>query len=624
MMLRYGTALAYVTKASLVAAIIFGLKQQIWATFRRKNIQVSTIDSLFASVDDPHALLNLEMATKAKTAFALAVLIWIFPLLVILTPATLTVAQQTESVNTTCESVRTLNFDLERTRNWRNGHKINGLYESSPALWNCTLPMSGTVSDPYNATFFDYYTAPAPGMQRLVTLSVLQKRVIEMENVNALVCGNGWNCTYDITFEGPGYKCDEVARGIGDNRDSLARMNAPFNTGVLIPEGNFSYIAHTSLGEYAAIQMDVEPGGVPKEPAPYPPHLGAFRTEPVVWIGFADINDRSAPLPINNDNSTWSEFFTPRVIKCEHYVTRYTVQFKQTLGTQQTILKNRTYVRRLIDTDFVPGVDALDGTMDNVTATPKSNYILPLDVENYRFTAAYHAIGQLVRPYVNGTITNNPTNLPMQASDAVLTGLIDPRNFFVVENFMQQFQSFYEDVIWSIFSNPSFYHVSWARAPDQPSGTLNATSDNMLWPCTKTRVINKFVYRRRELWIAYTFAIVLAMAGVSLGAAAIAQNNHHPRDTRFSSIVAATRGTVLDEMPWKRSRWGEVPREVFKQKLEYGVIADGALEEQSQSLQSRDRENYFGFAPEGKVRSGLGSQGRGRLSALSFRSLEQQ
>lgn len=75
-MLRYGTALAYVTKASLVAAIIFGLKQQIWATFMRKKIQVSTIDSLFASVDDPHALLNFEMATKAKTAFALAILIW--------------------------------------------------------------------------------------------------------------------------------------------------------------------------------------------------------------------------------------------------------------------------------------------------------------------------------------------------------------------------------------------------------------------------------------------------------------------------------------------------------------------------------------------------------------------
>lgn len=484
--------------------------------------------------------------------------------------------------------------------------------------------MSGAVLDPYNATFFDYYTAPAPGMQRLVTLSVLQKRVIEMENINALICGNGWNCTYSITVEAPGYKCDEVAKGIGNNVDGLKRMNAPFNTGVLIPEGNLSYIAHTSLGEYAAIQMDTGPGGVPNEPAPYPPHLGAFRTEPVVWIGFADINDRNTPLPMSSDNSSWSESFTPRIIKCEHYVTSYAVEFKQAFGSQRITPKNRTYIRRLIDTDFVPGVDAQDGTMDNVTATPEKNYVLPLDVENYRFTAAYHAIGQLVRPYINGTITNNPTNRPMQASDAVLTGLIDPRNFFVVDDFMQQFQSFYEDVIWSIFSNPSLYAVSWARTPDRPSGTLNATSDNMLWPCTKTRIINKFVYRKRELWIAYSFAIVLAIIGVSLGAAAITQNNHHPRDTRFSSIVAATRGTVLDEMPWKRSRWGEVPPEVFKQRLEYGVTPVGTNEEQSQSLDNEDSTEYLGFSPEGKVSSGLGQESRGRPSTLSFRNWEQQ
>jgi hypothetical protein len=74
--LRYGTALAYITKAFLVAAIIFGFKQQMWATFRRKNIHISTIDSLFAAVDNPSALLNLEMATKAKIAFALAILVW--------------------------------------------------------------------------------------------------------------------------------------------------------------------------------------------------------------------------------------------------------------------------------------------------------------------------------------------------------------------------------------------------------------------------------------------------------------------------------------------------------------------------------------------------------------------
>jgi hypothetical protein len=520
-----------------------------------------------------------------------------------------------------CPSVRTLNFDLERTRNWRDGHKINGLYELSPLLWNCTLPASGTVFDPYNATFFDYYSAPAPGMEQLVTLSVLQKKVLAMEDANTLVCGSGWNCTYNVSFEAPGYKCDEIARGIGNNVDNLLQMNAPFNTGVLIPEGNLSYIAHTSLGEYATVQVETEPGGVPKDPPPFRPNLGAFRTEPVVWIGFTEINDPNAALPKGNNDSEWSNAFTPQIIKCEHYVARYTVQFMQALGSQQTLVTNRTYIRRLIDTDYVPGVDANDGTLDNVTATPESNYVLPLDFENYRFTSAYHAIGQLMRGYINGTITNNPTYLPMQATNAVLTRLVNPRNFFAVDDFMNQFQSFYEDLILSIFSNPSFYSVSWARTPDQPSGTLNATSEDMLWPCTKTRLINKFVYRKSDLWMAYAFAIALAIVGVSLGAAAIAQNNHHSRNTRFSSIVAATRGSALDEIPWKRSRWGEIPPEIYKQKLEYGIISDRAVGE-LRDVETESTASYYGFAPEGRANPALGLESRGRQSVWSFRSFE--
>lgn len=47
-------------------------------------------------------------------------------------------------------------------------------------------------------------------------------------------------------------------------------------------------------------------------------------------------------------------------------------------------------------------------------------------------------------------------------------------------------------------------------------------------------------------------------------------------------------------------------------------------EDQSQSVQNENSTKYFGFAPEGKVRAGLGLQSCGRLSALSFGSLERR
>jgi hypothetical protein len=75
-MLRYGAALAYATKASLIAAVVFAYRQQIWATFRRKSLKMTTIDNLFAAVDDLSALFSLDMARMAKSALALAIMCW--------------------------------------------------------------------------------------------------------------------------------------------------------------------------------------------------------------------------------------------------------------------------------------------------------------------------------------------------------------------------------------------------------------------------------------------------------------------------------------------------------------------------------------------------------------------
>jgi len=75
-MMRYGNLLAYASKSFLAAAIMFAYRQQIWATVRRKTLMLGTIDSLFAGVDDPRAMLNLEFVKKAKVAFGLAAFAW--------------------------------------------------------------------------------------------------------------------------------------------------------------------------------------------------------------------------------------------------------------------------------------------------------------------------------------------------------------------------------------------------------------------------------------------------------------------------------------------------------------------------------------------------------------------
>ena len=75
-MLRYGTALAFATKACLVSAVIVAYRQRIWMTVQSKMLSVSALDSLFAATEDLSALWNLEIYKRAKVAITLAILVW--------------------------------------------------------------------------------------------------------------------------------------------------------------------------------------------------------------------------------------------------------------------------------------------------------------------------------------------------------------------------------------------------------------------------------------------------------------------------------------------------------------------------------------------------------------------
>lgn len=75
-MLRYGTALSYIAKASLVGAVLIAYRQQVWATCSRKPLSISAIDSLFVAGSDPLGLANLEIFSKAKVAVFLVAIVW--------------------------------------------------------------------------------------------------------------------------------------------------------------------------------------------------------------------------------------------------------------------------------------------------------------------------------------------------------------------------------------------------------------------------------------------------------------------------------------------------------------------------------------------------------------------
>lgn len=76
LMIRYGTALAFFTKSTLVGTVILCYRQRIWHTFRKKAMTLNAIDGLFSATEDITAFTILEMIRNAKLATLMALCSW--------------------------------------------------------------------------------------------------------------------------------------------------------------------------------------------------------------------------------------------------------------------------------------------------------------------------------------------------------------------------------------------------------------------------------------------------------------------------------------------------------------------------------------------------------------------
>lgn len=627
-MLRYGTILAFATKASFVASVVTAFRQRLWVTLRNKLLSVGAVDALFAATDDVTALWNVETYQKAKMAMLLAAIVWyvtdlcyllwcsslayhsrrLTPLVIILTSNTLLVGPYLNIHPTTCPNIRTLNFTGDELEDFRNPTIIDGRQGIALNFWNAT--MEKNESSP---NWWDYYTGPNPYFTAAASLGIYSHQVIGAKNAALDICGMGWNCTYQVKFIGPGYNCQEIANGVGSEVQKLGNNTAPFNTSILLPEGNYSYYVQGSLGDYNPEQMaNVSVGGAPKMAPPFPEHLGAFRLEPIIWAGYVVRANPDVDPPNTPSDDGWNDAFIPKIFACQNYETAYTVEFNYTGQDQYTTVVDREFLYPVMNTTYDPDTMANDGTRDNTTATPESEYVLPYpmsdttNLRQYRRVATYHTIGAALRNAINGTILSNPVKSPNANTNALQTKVLNPRQqYFPYSNLQDLVQSLYEDIILSMFSNQGFVSLVWAAKPWEVSGDVTS-DDSALYDCTKTRWENRYRYVARDLWIVYSCAFFCAAVAVIMGTFAVLENEGRLYDTRFSSIVAATRGPALEKVMWKDENRGKLAADIKNLKVGYGVIHRApALDAMAGDVRPSVHPSTGG----GEVRYGFGLEG---------------
>ncbi|KAH7239796.1 hypothetical protein B0J15DRAFT_141753 [Fusarium solani] len=539
--LRLGQFISFVSKAGFVLSVLMAQQQTAWRAVGKKDYSVHAIDSLFGSSHDIMELFSREAWTKTWLVMILSLYIWISPLVVIFSSATLSVSPGlTVDRDARCPSVRTLNFSQESTNKWDEPRRAesDGLIGISLSFWERT---GARYEDDDNV---DYYSSPSAQFSAIADKVFTANQALQGDHVAEDICGIGWNCSTVIHFVGPGYKCDSVTPKSGVFIDDFAGVEAPFNMTELAPEGSHTYFALTQKGDYGA-QIELNKTGKPVQQLPYPANLGAFKAEPIIWLGYTTVDDITKRQPERKGAPGWDEAFTPAVLACEHYVTNYTVNLTYTGGLQNYNVTQRDYMYKVINTTYDETLKVpTDGLLNGVVAVPKENYVLPIkeNMETYRRIAAYHSLGKVLRDMVNGTI-----ELPnhISKSKVMVSRLMDKRDYIAVTDLQQEVRRLYEDLLISLLSNPQMLVVSWAANTSELSGTLPG---GPLYPCYRHKLVNKFAYQWEVLLAVYAISFVIASVGVISGMYAMWKDGvHEQREMTFSAIAGATKKLSLDQ-----------------------------------------------------------------------------
>jgi len=88
--IQFGSALAFLFKTALVAAVGIAFCHAFWFSVRRKTICVGTIDSIFGILRNPGNFFSKELFVKSIVLWILALVSWTLPVAAIFSPGALT------------------------------------------------------------------------------------------------------------------------------------------------------------------------------------------------------------------------------------------------------------------------------------------------------------------------------------------------------------------------------------------------------------------------------------------------------------------------------------------------------------------------------------------------------
>ncbi|RPA94298.1 hypothetical protein L873DRAFT_1837705 [Choiromyces venosus 120613-1] len=182
--IRAGTAFAFLSKASLVGAVVVAHKQIAWDTVRKRAITVDGIDAMFVAPTDFTSFLNGDMIKRAKVATLLALLAWCIPISAIITPGSLSVNLVQREYNITAP-IPSTNFSDPTGFTTNLGLSV---LQDESRKTNAPEAIAGAT------------VAPSPLLSRIVSTTATSGSILPVQPPHP-------NSSYVYSFHGPSLRC---------------------------------------------------------------------------------------------------------------------------------------------------------------------------------------------------------------------------------------------------------------------------------------------------------------------------------------------------------------------------------------------------------------------------------
>lgn len=546
--IRTATGVALLIKASWSLAVGIALQQTLWYTFRRFFVKIGSVDNLLTMEQNLLGFLSLDALKTAPTAILLAVVMWLLPVVTVITPGTLSVVVNSDRFthSTTCQVPTFGEGGFDGAKLLENGSQV--MVFPSPQTRALT---SGVVSGGSISPF-------------------------------ASPCGS--NCSYQISFSGPGFECKTspnfvISKGDG-NKPSLneSAVDDPFSPMPLTP-GKPGFSNSYFLPYYTAIigsetsdRTTLWIQYLNNDSTHHVPNT--FRYDPDVNYVNGSGTQNLSPLTLAQENATW------QTMACTLHNTTYRVKFNFENGHMSTTISKLSSIT--LNTNKTTG--AFPFSNSSLETLP-GQYLGPTAT----FLEALNGFVLGSVPYAAG-ITDSYPNIgdAVQDTEIANTGIASVSQYKGSAPDEVQGFTYYSWIVEKPFLTAIpelFTNITLSTL------SISSTRANTICTSSPTQVV--YNYRPLYLVLTYGLGLLATLLCIVLGIITLRANGS-VANSSFSHIVRATGNPALHRVLDDRCHG---LKSSLEHKIMYGetVVGDSLLKNWSEPKTSTQGKAAFGL-----------------------------